>query len=360
MKFIPRIVLILGLIAIFNISYADEVEFTQGSYQEVLAKAKAENKVVMIDFVTDWCKWCIETDNKVYKRPDVYEFANTNQINWKIDAEKGEGPDLAEKYKVKGYPTIIFVDGDGNEIDRIYGYIFADEFLQKMKDYNSGANTYASLKTAVESTPEDPVANWKFAEKLISYGDYDEAKPYLEKVISLDAGNSAGYTDDAKLSIASSSETPDAIVAWMSEYPGSDKMKDAYVNAANMYASSDFNKAKSYFDEAYGKYGKGDELLDFNYGLFLYSKAYSMMKSENADKDKWNEGLTLIDEAMPYVAGSVNEASAYYVKSELYYLLGDKAKANDAIDMSIKLYDKKVYREQKDKINGITQEKVEK
>ncbi len=360
MKAIARFLFIAGIVAVFNISYADEVQFTQGSYQEVLAKAKSENKIVMIDFVTDWCKWCIETDNKVYKRPDVYEYANTYQINWKIDAEKGEGPDLAKKYNVKGYPTIIFVDGDGNEVDRIYGYIFADEFLQKMKDYNAGINTYAALKSAVESSPDDPAANWKYAEKLISYGEYEQAKPYLEKVISLDAGNSAGYTDDAKLSMASSGESPEAIVSWMQEYPTSDKMKDAYVNAANMYSSSDFAKAKSFFDEAYGKYGKGDELLDFNYGLFLYSKAYSMMKAENASKDTWKEGLSLIEEAMPYVAGSVNEASAYYVKSELYHLLGEKDKANDAIDMSIKLYDKKVYRDQKDKINGVKQDKVEK
>ena len=360
MKTLVRFIFVLGLIAVFNISYASEVKFTEGTFNEVLSKAKQENKIVMIDFVTDWCKWCIETDNKVYTKPEIYEYANTNQINWKIDAEKGEGIDLAKKYNVKGYPTIIFVDADGNEIDRIYGYIFADEFLQKMKDYNSGVNTYTSLKAAVETDPNSAEANWKFAEKLISYGDYDEAKPYLENVIKNDGGNSAGYTDDAEFTMAfnpaegvETDATVSAIKALMEKYPESNSLKDAYISIANFCAGKDFNEAKNCYNKAFEIFGSTDETLEFNYGIFLYSHAYSMMKDENATDETRREALTIVDDAMPYVVGSVNEASAYYVKAELYHQLGDKAKANESIDMSIKLYDKKVYRETKDKINGV-------
>ncbi len=359
MKTIARILFLFGLIAVFNVSYADEVHFTEGSYEEVLKKAKDENKVVMIDFVTDWCKWCVETDKKVYTKPAVYEYANEHQINWKIDAEKGEGIELAKKYNVKGYPTIIFVDADGKEIDRIYGYVFADEFLQKMKDYNNGVNTYSALKESVEANPDSPEANWKFAEKLISYGDYDEAKPYLEKVVKIDGGNSAGYTDDAEFTMAynpaegvGNDDVVALIKSLMEKYPESNMTREAYVNIASYCAQKDFNEAKNCYSKAFDIFGKDDELLSFNYGIFLYSHAYGMMKDEDATKESLNEALLVVDDALPYVAGSVNEASAYYVKSELYYKLGEKDKANDAIDMSIKLYDKQVYRDQKAKING--------
>jgi thioredoxin-related protein len=364
MKTFVRFLFVLGIIAVFNISYASEVQFTEGTYADVLAKAKQENKIVMIDFVTDWCKWCIETDKQVYTEPGIYEFANTYQVNWKIDAEKGEGIDLAKKYNIKGYPTIVFVDADGNEVDRIYGYIFADEFLQKMKDYNSGINTYTSLKTAVESDPSSAEANWKFAEKLISYGDYDEAKPYLGKVISLDGGNSAGYTDDAEFTMAfnpsegvETDATITAIKALMEKYPESNSLKDAYVSIANFSGGRDFNEAKNYYRKAFEKFGGTDELLQFNYGIFLYSYAYSMMKDEKATDESRKEALSIIYDAMLYVAGTVNEASAYYVRSELYYQLGDKENAIEAIDTAIMLYDKKVYREQKDKINGVEAKK---
>ncbi|MBK6878588.1 MAG: DUF255 domain-containing protein [Ignavibacteria bacterium] len=101
-KIFSTLIAVLFLL-VFQNTKAD-VEFANGSFSEILEKAKLENKIIMIDFVTDWCKWCVETDRKVYTNAEVYEFANSNQINWKIDAEKGEGPDLAKRYGVKGFP----------------------------------------------------------------------------------------------------------------------------------------------------------------------------------------------------------------------------------------------------------------
>ncbi len=39
-----------------------------------------------------------------------------------VNAEKGEGPKLAARYSVRGYPTFVLVDASGEEIDRIVGY----------------------------------------------------------------------------------------------------------------------------------------------------------------------------------------------------------------------------------------------
>jgi len=49
--------------------------------------------------------------------------------------KKVEGPDLVKQYKIPGYPTLIFVNADGNEIDRIIGYRPVDEFLVRDKAY---------------------------------------------------------------------------------------------------------------------------------------------------------------------------------------------------------------------------------
>ena len=35
---------------------------------------------------------------------------------------KGIGPELCEKYNVRAYPTLLFVDGDGNLVDSWEGY----------------------------------------------------------------------------------------------------------------------------------------------------------------------------------------------------------------------------------------------
>ena len=221
MKSIIKSLLILFILFVTKTTFAEDVSFSNGSYQEILDMAKQQNKIVMIDFITDWCKWCVETDRKVYTNSDVSAFANVHQINWKIDAEKGEGPDLAKKYGVKGFPTIVFVNSDGTEIDRIYGYLPAEQFIVKMKDYNNGVNTFGAIKKMLDADPNDPIANYLMADKMTSNGLEGDVKIYLEKTISMDPSNDKGYTDDAKFMLAYVKEDPVTIKSLINEYPNS-------------------------------------------------------------------------------------------------------------------------------------------
>ena len=329
------------------------MEFAGGTYSDILELARQQNKIIMIDFVTDWCKWCVETDRKVYTDPSVYEFANANQINWKIDAEKGEGPELAKKYGVKGFPTIIFTEPDGSEIDRIYGYLPADRFLTAMKDYHAGVNTFGSLKKAVEEQPDSPEANYKFADKIISNGLEGDSKQYLEKVVMLDPSNEKGYTDDAKFALAYLNENADELSKALKEYPGSDKAKDGYMNLASFYAgSSDFAKADQIYQDAFRMFGNSDFDLRQGYGLMLLSQAYATIKDEKSTKASRQDAIKVLNSSLPYVGGTVNEASAYYMMSELSLMNKDYVSANKFIDKAIGIYDKKSYRDQKEKIGN--------
>ena len=43
-------------------------------YKAALAKAKAENKDVLIDFSgSDWCRWCVKLDKEVFEHMDSIE-----------------------------------------------------------------------------------------------------------------------------------------------------------------------------------------------------------------------------------------------------------------------------------------------
>lgn len=352
MKSILKGLIIVFILAITKVSSAEDVSFSKGSYQEIIDMAKQQNKVIMIDFVTDWCKWCIETDRKVYTDPEVAGFANTNQINWKLDAEKGEGPDLAKKYGVKGFPTIIFTDAEGIEIDRIYGYVPAEMFLKKMKDYNTGTNTFGSITKMLEANPDDAIANYMMADKISSNGLEGDVKVYLNKTITLDPTNSMGYTDDAKFMLAYINEDPVALKAAIEEYPTSDKVKDGLLNLASYYADKEDHKmAEQYYKEGFDKYGKSDFDMMQSYGNYLLNEGYKVMKMEKSTKDERKKGIEILEKCLEYVKGTVNEASAYYIMSDLYLQNKNIKKANECIDKSIVIYDKKSYRDQKEKIN---------
>ena len=352
MKSIIKSLLILFILFVTKTTFAEDVSFSNGSYQEILDMAKQQNKIVMIDFITDWCKWCVETDRKVYTNSDVSAFANVHQINWKIDAEKGEGPDLAKKYGVKGFPTIVFINSDGTEIDRIYGYLPAEQFIVKMKDYNNGVNTFGAIKKMLDADPNDPIANYLMADKMTSNGLEGDVKIYLEKTISMDPANDKGYTDDAKFMLAYVKEDPVTIQSLINEYPNSEKVKDAYLNLAGYYTEKeDLKKTEEIYGEAFAKFGKTDFDVMQSYGGYLLGLGYQTMKKENSTKEERSEAIKTLENCLQYVKGTVNEASVYYIMSDLYLQNKNIDKANECIDMAIKIYDKKAYQDQKVKIN---------
>lgn len=111
-------VLIIGLMlgGIFSISaQTTGINFFHGTWAETVAKAKAENKLIFIDFYTQWCGPCLNMAETVFVLPTVGDFYNSNFVNAKIDAEYGEGINLSKKYQVRSFPTYMFVDPNTEE-----------------------------------------------------------------------------------------------------------------------------------------------------------------------------------------------------------------------------------------------------
>ncbi len=103
---------------------------------DALKAAKSQGKPVMIDFYTDWCSWCKKLDSDTYSDAKV-NAASAKFICVKINAEKE--PAIAAKYGVSGYPTIIFLDSNGNVLQKNPGFLPAAPFLQNMEKILSTA-----------------------------------------------------------------------------------------------------------------------------------------------------------------------------------------------------------------------------
>lgn len=109
------------------------IVFTDAPFAEVLAKAKQEGKLVFIDCYTSWCGPCRAMANNVFPLSEVGDFYNDNFICAKIDMEKGEGPALREKYAVQAFPTLLYLDGDGNLVEKAVGYKQAGPLIEAGK-----------------------------------------------------------------------------------------------------------------------------------------------------------------------------------------------------------------------------------
>jgi len=111
------------------------------------AQAKADHKIVLVDFTgSDWCNWCIKFRKEVLDTPEFQEYAGKNVVLVELDfPHKKAQPDdlkaanaaLKKQYEVKGFPTLLVLDGTGKEIGRQVGYSEGGPkaFIAKLEGY---------------------------------------------------------------------------------------------------------------------------------------------------------------------------------------------------------------------------------
>jgi len=169
-------------ITIFSFAQ-DEIQFQELPFKDLVAKAKKENKLVFIDAYAAWCGPCKMMEKNVFNKKSVGDFYNKNFVNARIDMEKGEGREIAQKFGVRSYPTYLFLNGDGELVSQNYGYMEEGIFLTMAQDINSPNNKKGSLKERFANGEKDKDFLINIM-KLNSSADYEFAKQASERYFS--------------------------------------------------------------------------------------------------------------------------------------------------------------------------------
>jgi len=91
-------------------------------FEGALKKAKAENKLVLVDIYAEWCAQCKELDEKTWPDPAVKEWIAKNAVPVRIDTD-AKRKDLQTVFKITGYPTVMLMDAEGKEVrPRLMGF----------------------------------------------------------------------------------------------------------------------------------------------------------------------------------------------------------------------------------------------
>ena len=120
-------------LALLTFAKAD-INFNHGPWKEILAQAAKENKIVFVDAYTSWCGPCKWMAANTFTNTEVADYYNAHFINAKIDMEKGEGPGIAEQYHVNAYPTLLFVNANGELVHAAVGALNPEQFLELGKN----------------------------------------------------------------------------------------------------------------------------------------------------------------------------------------------------------------------------------
>ncbi len=128
--------ILLMALAVYNLlPSADNNSIDWQEYSESKLSGSIGQTPVIIDFYADWCIPCKELDAITFSDAKVIEESR-KFLSLKADMTKSLSPEvesLRNKFKIVGVPTVLILDSNGNEINRITGFVNAEEFINIIK-----------------------------------------------------------------------------------------------------------------------------------------------------------------------------------------------------------------------------------
>jgi len=151
-KIIPFLFLLISTMLFSQ----DGIKFGKQSFAKTLEQAKKENKLIFLDAFASWCGPCKLLDKNVFPKKEVGDYFNANFLNLHIDMEKGEGIEIAKKYSIYSYPTLLFINGDGKVVYKAAGYMSPQELISIAKEAVNPENTLENKIAKFEAGEKDP------------------------------------------------------------------------------------------------------------------------------------------------------------------------------------------------------------
>jgi protein disulfide-isomerase len=132
MKAVPSLALVATFLFALGFAHAAPPPGWTEDYAKAIAKAKAENKNLLLDFTgSDWCGYCVALDNEVFSTAKFKSWAKDKLVLVKVDFPhntrqtdkiKEQNAELKKKFPPSGYPTILVVDADEKVLAKKSGY----------------------------------------------------------------------------------------------------------------------------------------------------------------------------------------------------------------------------------------------
>lgn len=148
------ILMVVCLVFAFN-GFGQGIDFFKGNYQEALEKATAANKLVFIDFYTEWCGPCKSMAKDVFTDKNVGNYYNEKFIAIQLNAEDPANKSVVKQFKISAYPTLAYLRPNGKVILLKTGFQTIDEFLKLGKVATGDELGFEDLYAKYKSSKND-------------------------------------------------------------------------------------------------------------------------------------------------------------------------------------------------------------
>ncbi|MCB0661205.1 MAG: thioredoxin family protein [Saprospiraceae bacterium] len=151
-----KILTIITFLLISHFGFSQGIEFFHGSWEEALEEAAKQEKVIFVDAYASWCGPCKRMAKTVFPDEKAGEFFNEHFINVKLDYEKEEAATFRRKYPVQAFPTLYFIDYDGEVVHQQKGAQSVEGFVGLGKLVLSKIDRSGKYEEAYASGKREP------------------------------------------------------------------------------------------------------------------------------------------------------------------------------------------------------------
>ncbi|TGK47851.1 DUF255 domain-containing protein [Leptospira kanakyensis] len=144
-----------------------------GSIQKGFETAKQDKKFIIVDVYADWCTYCLVLEKEIFPDPELSRVLD-NFVRVRLDGE--EFPNLRKKYNIEGYPTILFLDGDGNYVTKISGLATKEDILGISKRLLQEPNIESYLKTELRRNVNSPDIHFRLGLLYFQNKEFEKAE----------------------------------------------------------------------------------------------------------------------------------------------------------------------------------------
>jgi thiol-disulfide isomerase/thioredoxin len=174
---------LLTLLLVAPAAHANGFDRPAPPLAELLARARAAKKPLLLDFSAVWCQPCKLLDAELDKPENQQRLERF--VFQPYDAERGAGAEAAARFGVTGYPTLLVVDENGAVLGQKVGFD-SDGVSPWLETQARALRTEAELEAQLRARPDDVDAMWLLSRRATARGDAAAARAWMSKIEAAD------------------------------------------------------------------------------------------------------------------------------------------------------------------------------
>ncbi len=155
----------------------NENGFIEDDFNGALSQAQKKKALLLVDFAARWCPSCVRLEQEIFNSPEFKKMTQ-DYVKLKIDTDHFENGVLAEKFAVKGMPTMMVMNTDQEEIARMMDF----QPIEIWQKFFSAVKADPVPLRELKAKAADPETRLRLGRRLWAADQAEDAVPVLEKI----------------------------------------------------------------------------------------------------------------------------------------------------------------------------------